>query len=182
MRWVVSWLVDVPRIDCCASGHAHCAVRVCVPLLPALLRVPAPDVLRSHSWSANVAGRKRWWLLPPQLTHLLADAQGQLPADFFAADAGGDGAAAAVASAPGTGRASWGVRPHLLEVQQEPGDVLFVPSGWHHQVHNEGSGSDGSGLTLSINHNWINGHSIHRTWALLALEHAQATRQLHDCR
>ncbi len=34
------------------------------------------DVLRSHSWSANVCGRKRWLLLPPQHTHLLYDRTG----------------------------------------------------------------------------------------------------------
>ena len=25
---------------------------------------------------------------------------------------------------------------HRLEVIQESGEVIFVPSGWHHQVHN----------------------------------------------
>lgn len=34
------------------------------------------DVLRSHSWSANVCGRKRWLLLPPQHTHMLYDRTG----------------------------------------------------------------------------------------------------------
>ncbi|GIL73240.1 hypothetical protein Vretifemale_3469 [Volvox reticuliferus] len=31
------------------------------------------DVLRSHSWSANVCGRKRWLMLHPRYTHLLYD-------------------------------------------------------------------------------------------------------------
>ena len=39
------------------------------------------------------------------------------------------------------------------EVIQEPGDVIFVPSGWHHQVHNLED-------TISINHNWFNGANI----------------------
>ena len=35
------------------------------------------DVLRSYSWSANVAGRKRWRLLPPQHAHLVMDRRGR---------------------------------------------------------------------------------------------------------
>ena len=34
------------------------------------------DVLRSYSWSVNVAGAKRWLLLPPSYTHLLFDTSG----------------------------------------------------------------------------------------------------------
>lgn len=58
---------------------------------------------------------------------------------------------------------------------QDVGDVLFVPSGWHHMVTNEAD-------TLSINHNWINAHNVHCSWALLRKEHQQATQQLEDCR
>jgi hypothetical protein len=53
--------------------------------------------------------------------------------------------------------------------------VLFVPSGWHHSVCNEVD-------TLSINHNWINGHNLHHSWALLKHEHKLATQNLEDCR
>ena len=41
------------------------------------------DVLRSYSWSTNVAGRKRWLLLPPCHTHLLYDRFGQHMAPDF---------------------------------------------------------------------------------------------------
>lgn len=48
------------------------------------------DVLRSFSWSANIAGRKLWRLLPPQYSHLLLDRQRRSVAwDFFAEDPGG---------------------------------------------------------------------------------------------
>eukprot|EP00879_Flechtneria_rotunda_P022953 GHRR01024262.1.p1 GENE.GHRR01024262.1~~GHRR01024262.1.p1 ORF type:complete len:272 (+),score=112.44 GHRR01024262.1:1844-2659(+) len=114
------------------------------------------DVLRSYSWSANVVGRKRWWLLPPEHTHLLKDQHGQLPTDLLAPEAA----------------AVW---EHIIEVMQEAGDVLFVPSGWHHMVVNEVD-------TLSINHNWINGHNIHWSWALLQYEHEQVSQLLEDCR
>lgn len=67
------------------------------------------DVLRSHSWSANVAGRKRWRLLPPWHSHLLLDRQGRSTAwDFFAADpegwaAGGQAAAVSAGARRGMG-------------------------------------------------------------------------------
>ena len=42
------------------------------------------DVLRSFSWSTNVAGRKRWRLLAPRQTHLLYDRFGRdMAQDFF---------------------------------------------------------------------------------------------------
>ncbi|KAF6256835.1 hypothetical protein COO60DRAFT_1656529 [Scenedesmus sp. NREL 46B-D3] len=127
------------------------------------------DVLRSYSWSANVAGRKRWWLLPPQHTHLFLDRHGQLPADFFQLQG----------RRPNQLQQQQEQKhPHahlLLEVAQDAGDVLFVPSGWHHMVINEAP-------TLSINHNWLNAHNVHWAWALLRSEHQQAAQQLEDCR
>jgi hypothetical protein len=47
-----------------------------------------------------------------------------------------------------------------VEVAQGPGEVLFVPSGWHHQVWNETG-------CLSLNHNWFNGSALRRVWAFL---------------
>lgn len=41
------------------------------------------DVLRSFSWSVNVAGAKRWLLLPPRHTHLLYDRFGRCMAPSF---------------------------------------------------------------------------------------------------
>ena len=40
-------------------------------------------MLRSYSWSTNVAGRKRWLLLAPCHTHLLFDRFGQHMAPDF---------------------------------------------------------------------------------------------------
>lgn len=47
-----------------------------------------------------------------------------------------------------------------LEIIQETGDALFVPSGWHHQVINIVD-------TISINHNWVNGCNIEQVWVSL---------------
>lgn len=35
---------------------------------------------------------------------------------------------------------------------------------------------------ISINHNWVNGHSVHWTWALLRAERAAAAEGIEDCR
>ena len=43
------------------------------------------SISSSHSWSANVCGYKRWWMLHPSLTPLLYDSLGHtLAPDFFA--------------------------------------------------------------------------------------------------
>lgn len=58
-----------------------------------------------------------------------------------------------------------------LTVEQGPGELLFVPSGWHHQVEN---------LTgcLSLNHNWFNGSALPRVAAFLQAEAAAVRARL----
>lgn len=41
--------------------------------------------------------------------------------------------------------------------------MVFVPSGWHHQVHNMQD-------TISINHNWVNGCNLWNMWLFLQQE------------
>lgn len=50
-----------------------------------------------------------------------------------------------------------------IEVIQEPGEMVFVPSGWHHQVYNLED-------TISINHNWVNGCNLANMWHFLQQE------------
>jgi hypothetical protein len=40
------------------------------------------DVLRSYSWSANIAGRKRWVLYPPGQEQFLQDSRGNMITDL----------------------------------------------------------------------------------------------------
>jgi hypothetical protein len=122
---------------------------------------------------------------------------------------------------------------HVVEVVQQPGEAIFVPSGWHH-TGEWASSAQGcqpeplsallAGLNVhlwqrsdtlclyissvqlasclaplplrfsnlaavenlddcvSINHNWLNGHNVHWTWALLQLERRQAEEGIEDCR
>ena len=71
------------------------------------------DVFFSFSWSANVCGSKRWWLLPAADRRLVSDAATQP----LAKDIASLREAAARA----------------LVLDQGPGELLFVPSGWYPQ-------------------------------------------------
>jgi hypothetical protein len=124
------------------------------------------DVLRSFSWSVNVAGSKRWLMVPPQRSrHLLSRDGTRRPKDLREAmkadpeDADNDFPEARKA-AP-------------LVVEQAPGAVLFVPSLWYHQVHN---------LTdcVSINHNWLNAANARVCWAMLRDETSAVREGLLD--
>lgn len=58
---------------------------------------------------------------------------------------------------------------------QGPGEALFVPPSWHHQVQN-------ATPALSINHNWLNAAGLHWCWAHLRADLAEAEAQIDDCR
>jgi len=124
------------------------------------------DVLRSYSWSVNIAGRKRWLLLPPGCTHLVYDADRRCmsstlrPEDLLKPD-----------RFPGLERAA----QFVTEAIQEPGEAIFVPSGWHHMVENIDD-------CISINHNWFNSHNIHWVVSFLAKGRRNAEASIEDCR
>ncbi|KAI4498866.1 hypothetical protein M0802_006041 [Mischocyttarus mexicanus] len=44
------------------------------------------DVLLSYSWSANIVGRKRWFLIPPKEEYQFRDQRGQLAYDVLSDD------------------------------------------------------------------------------------------------
>ncbi|KDQ58572.1 hypothetical protein JAAARDRAFT_193123 [Jaapia argillacea MUCL 33604] len=110
------------------------------------------DVYASHSWSCSLAGIKRWRFVPPELAHLVRDSKtGDMPAELF-----GEGVER---DYPNIGKA----RDAVLTVWQYPGESVFVPSGWLHEVKNFGE-------TLSINHNWANASCLSRMSAALSEE------------
>lgn len=123
---------------------------------PAGSRTPLhADVLRSFSWSANLAGRKRWLLYPPEETerarmHEWLREQGRR----------------------GEVDDSQG---YPVVVIQHAGEAIFVPAGWHHRVENIDD-------ALSINHNWINATSLHWTLSLLEKDFHEAQEAIADCR
>ncbi|XP_072220713.1 2-oxoglutarate and iron-dependent oxygenase JMJD4 [Leuresthes tenuis] len=122
------------------------------------------DVFRSYSWSANICGRKKWLLYPPGQEDFLRDTHGNLPYDVTSAELQ-DG----------------GLFPHFeeacqpLEIIQEAGEIIFVPSGWHHQVYNLED-------TISINHNWLNGCNIDIMWQFLQNELSSVQKEIDEWR
>ncbi|GKY97655.1 hypothetical protein MPSEU_000723800 [Mayamaea pseudoterrestris] len=96
------------------------------------------DVLLSFSWSTNVCGRKKWFLVPPELTFLLYDCFGTKLATHLHSDVH-DGMSCRF---PGLRVA----RKHAYMLIQEAGETIFVPSKWFHTVQNLDA-------CLSINHN-----------------------------
>jgi Cupin-like domain len=108
------------------------------------------DVLRSHSWSTNVIGRKKWTFWHPSATSRLLHSQELVrdarPDRFSQADFPD------VASTP------------CVEIIQDELETMFVPSGWHHMVENLDD------ITVSVNCNWINGMLVDEVWQFLLQE------------
>ncbi|XP_051734484.1 2-oxoglutarate and iron-dependent oxygenase JMJD4 [Ctenopharyngodon idella] len=122
------------------------------------------DVFRSYSWSANICGRKKWLLYPPGQEEFLRDCHGNLAYDVTALVLQDKGLYAQFEEA---------CQP--LEIIQEAGEIIFVPSGWHHQVYNLED-------TISINHNWLNGCNLDTTWQFLQDELSSVQREIEEWR
>jgi hypothetical protein len=60
---------------------------------------------------------------------------------------------------------------------QGPGDTVFVPAGWEHDVYNVGAVP-----VLSVNHNWLCASSLDVTWHFLRDETRLATQCIEDIR
>lgn len=126
------------------------------------------DVYGSYSWSANVVGRKLWWLFPPGTEDdpALRDSRGELLFDVRGLPAEAKG----------------------IKVLQEAGEVIFVPSGWHHQVVNldfVGVEPKGDVLThqcISINHNFFSSATLSRVYDALRASEARCAAAIEDVR
>eukprot|EP00754_Rhynchopus_humris_P034609 Rhum_TRINITY_DN15952_c0_g1::Rhum_TRINITY_DN15952_c0_g1_i1::g.162385::m.162385 len=129
------------------------------------------DVFGSYSWSLSVAGTKEWWFVPPAEMPKL----GSEPPPHWLREAR---AAAGAAQAEGWTqlRVAFGdAEVEVLRFLQRPGDLVFVPSLWGHQVWNVTP-------CLSVNHNWCNRHNLRAMTGLLRSEAQYLERQLEDVR
>ena len=103
------------------------------------------DVLNSYSWSVNISGRKLWKFWDPSSVE---DSEADTEESLMAS----------------------GVEATYTFVQQA-NQIVFVPSGWHHTVKNLGVNDTPTGkITLSMNHNWMNGFNIYRVWRFMLHE------------
>lgn len=110
------------------------------------------DVMTSYSWSTNVFGQKLWVLFPPGEEERFYDSLRNLPHD--------------ITDLKNKGK--------HFEIIQNPGDAMFIPSNWHHQVWNVTD-------TISINHNWINGCNLHNVWKAMEKNLVEVKREIRDC-
>jgi len=62
----------------------------------------------------------------------------------------------------------------ILDFEQGPGEIIFVPSGWKHQVLNL------SPLVISINHNWCNSVNLNSVYDALAKDVEQVKTSIAD--
>ncbi|KDP31061.1 hypothetical protein JCGZ_11437 [Jatropha curcas] len=120
------------------------------------------DVFRSYSWSANVCGKKKWLFLSPPQCHLIFDRNLKNTVYNIFDDV-------SETIFPGFKKAIW------LECIQDCNEIIFVPSGWYHQVHNLED-------TVSINHNWFNAYNLCWVWDLLWKDYKEAKEYIEDIR
>lgn len=111
------------------------------------------DVFSSFSWSTNIFGRKKWIFFPPGEEEKLFDKLGNLPFSISNNEL---------------------KNTKHFEVIQNPGEAIFVPSNWHHQVWNLDD-------TISVNHNWFNGCNIFLVWQTLFDNFEKVVKEISDC-
>ncbi|XP_033228054.1 2-oxoglutarate and iron-dependent oxygenase JMJD4 isoform X2 [Belonocnema kinseyi] len=114
---------------------------------------------KGSCWSANIHGRKRWLIFPPGEENHLRDSFGKLNYDVLEDER--------------IKNDNKSVK--FYDIIQETGEIIFVPSGWHHQVWNLED-------TISINHNWVNGCNINNMWLALKNELLSVMREIEDCK
>jgi ribosomal protein L16 Arg81 hydroxylase len=87
------------------------------------------DIWGTHAWLGQLVGRKRWFLFPPDQRDLLYDYTVQ-------------------AHNPDLERFPLFEKAKPFECIIHPGDIIFVPGGWSHEVISLDA-------TLSITHNYM---------------------------
>uniref|UniRef100_A0AAG5DBU8 Jumonji domain-containing protein 4 n=1 Tax=Anopheles atroparvus TaxID=41427 RepID=A0AAG5DBU8_ANOAO len=114
------------------------------------------DVFGSYSWSVNVFGQKLWYLLPAGEEQKLWDTLRNLP--FMVSE-----------------KLLHEAEVKYYTILQQPGEAIFVPSGWYHQVLNVED-------AISVNHNWFNGCNVEHIWRNLRDALQDVRREIDDCR
>ena len=159
-------------------------------------------VYTSYSWSTNIAGRKRWRLFAPSDAALLR--RTYLATTFLLTAGFPDQRTSEVAPsyaemerrrAAGTlghyqdGYEGWPgweyVRVRVYTVEQAPGQTLFVPSNWYHEVENLTdciSVRCARTLLTQLNHNWCNAVNLLSMYVAMEDESDDVAAALSDVR
>ena len=122
------------------------------------------DVLGSHSWTTSIVGRKRWVFFPPEVRPCLEDSGGRFLNDVVHGMVD-----------PTRFPRYEEANSKRIELVQMPGQTLFVPSGWPHQVENMDE-------CLSVNANWVNASNLDRLVAAVCEDLSVAQREIADVR
>ena len=104
-------------------------------------------------------GQKEWILIPPGKESELLMPDGHLPFDIK----------------PKMKSREFRDNLGVIEVVQDAGQMIFVPSGWIHQVLNTKD-------TISINHNWFNACNISFVYDSLQEALFKVRKELQDLR
>lgn len=119
---------------------------------------------RSYSWSANIIGRKRWVLFPPHTERYLRK-QPDNPASEIVYDV------------RHVDRKIFKdfdkAEKDSTVIIQEAGQIIFIPSGWYHQVENIDN-------CISINHNWSNSNCLLDMYASMKEEYLAVESSVMD--
>ena len=108
------------------------------------------DVYMSYSWSTNVVGEKRWCLFPPHVIPALRRFPNVETSELIPD-------VESLLSTVKDNTQGYALlhqaRAHMQVIHQLPGETIFIPSNWYHQVSN---------LTdcISINRNWCNSANL----------------------
>lgn len=104
-------------------------------------------------------GQKEWILIPPGKETELSMPGGHLPFDIK----------------PKLKSQEFKDYFEVIEVVQDAGQVIFVPSGWVHQVLNTKD-------TISVNHNWFNACNLNFIYNSLQQALVEVQKELQDLR
>ncbi|UMM22543.1 hypothetical protein L5515_003702 [Caenorhabditis briggsae] len=115
------------------------------------------DVVCSYSWSANICGRKKWFMMSPGSE------------EVFKSSSTDSGYVEDIREYQELFE-----QANVITFIQEPGEIVFVPSNWYHQVHNLED-------TISINHNWMNSTNLGLVRDFLSKREEDVRNELSDC-
>eukprot|EP00929_Paragymnodinium_shiwhaense_P038549 TRINITY_DN20352_c0_g1_i1.p1 TRINITY_DN20352_c0_g1~~TRINITY_DN20352_c0_g1_i1.p1 ORF type:complete len:551 (-),score=45.56 TRINITY_DN20352_c0_g1_i1:651-2303(-) len=99
------------------------------------------DFLGTHFWNIQMAGQKRWRIVAPSdmaVLRPLYTGLGSMNPIFLQPPELLQGLAGGSTKAGQQDNSSDDIGPTVYEAVLSPGDIIFVPSGWPHQVSNVG--------------------------------------------
>ncbi|CAD6198972.1 unnamed protein product [Caenorhabditis auriculariae] len=110
------------------------------------------DPLGTSAWNTLIRGHKRWVLIPPNaprdLVKPLAHEKGKHPSE----------AVTWFSTVYNRVRSPiWPKEYPIIECRQNPGETMFVPSGWWHVVINEDD-------TIAVTQNYCSVENLHLVW------------------